>query len=53
MSSERDMRQTDEILARARARIDPELTAEQRARLQKMQEARKRRLQDWLNIPSR
>lgn len=48
-----DLRQTDEILARAKARIDPELTPEQRSRLQKMQEARKRRLQEWLNIPVR
>ena len=47
-----DLHQTDEILARARTRIDPELTPEQRVRLQKMQEARKRRLQEWLNIPS-
>lgn len=47
-----DLRQTDEILARAKTRIDPELTPEQRVRLQKMQEARKRRLQEWLNIPS-
>ena len=46
-----DLRQTDEILARAQARIDPELTPEQRARLQKMRDARKRRLQEWLNIP--
>ena len=46
-----DLRQTDEILARARTRIEPELTPEQRVRLQKMQEARKRRLQEWLNIP--
>lgn len=47
-----DLRQTDEILARARTRIEPELTPEQRVRLQKMQEARKRRLQEWLNIPA-
>jgi hypothetical protein len=47
-----DLRQTDEILARARTRIEPELTPEQRIRLQKMQEARKRRLQEWLNIPA-
>ena len=47
-----DLRQTDEILARARTRIEPELTPEQRVRLQKMQEARKRRLQAWLNIPA-
>ncbi len=47
-----DLRQTDEILARARTRIEPELTLEQRVRLQKMQEARKRRLQEWLNIPA-
>lgn len=33
-----DLRQTDEILARAQARIDPELTPEQHARLQKMRE---------------
>ena len=49
---ESDLRQTDEILARAQARIDPELTPEQRARLQKMRDARKRRLQEWLNIPA-
>jgi hypothetical protein len=48
-----DVRQTDEILTRAQARIDPELTAEQRQRLQKMREARKRRLQEWLNIPEK
>lgn len=48
-----DVRQTGEILARAQARIDPELTAEQRQRLQKMREARKRRLQEWLNIPEK
>jgi hypothetical protein len=47
-----DLRQTDEILARAQTRIDPELTPEQRVRLQKMREARKRRLREWLNIPS-
>jgi hypothetical protein len=47
-----DLRQTDDILSRAQARIDPELTPEQRARLQKMREARKRRLQEWLNIPA-
>ena len=47
-----DLRLTDEILARARTRIEPELTPEQRVRLQKMQEARKRRLQEWLNIPA-
>ena len=47
-----DLHQTDEILARAKARLDPELTPEQRVRLQKMQEARKRRLQEWLNIPA-
>jgi hypothetical protein len=47
-----DLRQTDEILARSRTRIEPELTPEQRVRLQKMQEARKRRLQEWLNIPA-
>jgi Spy/CpxP family protein refolding chaperone len=47
-----DLRQTDEILARAQARIDPELTPEQRARLQKMRDARKRRLHEWLNIPA-
>lgn len=47
-----DLRQTDEILARAQARIDPELTPEQRARLQKMRDARKRRLQEWFNIPT-
>jgi Spy/CpxP family protein refolding chaperone len=46
-----DLRQTDEILARAQTRIDPELTADQRQRLQKMRDARKRRLQEWLNIP--
>jgi hypothetical protein len=45
-----DLRQTDEIMARAQARIDPELTADQRKRLQKMRDARKRRLQEWLNI---
>ncbi len=47
-----DLRQTDKILARARTRIEPELTPEQRVRLQKMQDARKRRLQEWLNIPA-
>jgi Spy/CpxP family protein refolding chaperone len=47
-----DLRQTDEILARAQARIDPELTPEQRVRLQKMRDARMRRLQEWLNIPT-
>jgi hypothetical protein len=47
-----DLRQTDEIFARAQTRIDPELTAEQRARLQKMRAARQRRLQEWLNIPA-
>jgi vacuolar-type H+-ATPase subunit E/Vma4 len=47
-----DLRQTDEILARARTRIEPELTPEQRVRFQKIQEARKRRLQEWLNIPA-
>ena len=47
-----DLRQTDEILARAQARIDPELAPEQRARLQKMRDARRRRLQEWLNIPA-
>lgn len=48
-----DLRQTDEIMARAQARIDPELTADQRQRLQKMRAARKRRLQEWLNIPEK
>ena len=47
-----DLRQVDEILARAQARIDPELTPEQRARLQKMRDARKQRLQEWFNIPA-
>jgi hypothetical protein len=47
-----DLRQTDEILARAQARIDPELTPEQHARLQKMRDARKRRRHEWLNIPA-
>lgn len=49
---ETDLRSTDEILGRAQARIDPELTPAQRARLQKMRDARKRRLQEWLNIPA-
>jgi hypothetical protein len=48
-----DLRQTDEIMARAQARIDPELTADQRLRLLKMRDARKRRLQEWLNIPEK
>lgn len=39
-----------DLLARAQARIDPELTPEQSARLQKMRAARKRRLQEWLNV---
>lgn len=47
-----DLRQTDEILARAQARIDPELTPEQSGRLQQMRDARKRRLQKRLNIPA-
>lgn len=47
-----DLRQTDEIFARAQTRIDPELTPDQRIRLQKMRAARQRRLQEWLNIPA-
>lgn len=50
---ENDLRATDEILGRAQARIDPELTPLQRTRLQKMRDARKRRLQEWLNIPDK
>ncbi|MDP9004965.1 MAG: hypothetical protein M3N12_09285 [Verrucomicrobiota bacterium] len=46
-----DLRQNDEIFSRAQARIDPELTPDQRERLKKMRDARKRRLQEWLNIP--
>jgi hypothetical protein len=46
-----DLRQSDEIFSRAQARIDPELTPDQRERLKKMRDARKRRLQEWLNIP--
>jgi hypothetical protein len=48
-----DLHQTDEILARAQTRIDPELSPDQRQRLQKMRDARKRRLQEWLNIPEK
>jgi len=46
-----DLRQSDEIFARAQARIDPELTADQRERLKGMRDARKRRLHEWLNLP--
>ncbi len=46
-----DLRQNDEIFSRAQARIDPELTPDQRERLKKMRDARKWRLQEWLNIP--
>lgn len=48
-----DLQETEKILSRAQQRIEPELDAKQRIRLQKMREARKRRLQDWLNIPER
>ena len=46
-----DLRETDGILTRAQDRIDPILNADQRARLRRMREERKRRLQEWFNLP--
>jgi predicted HNH restriction endonuclease len=48
-----DLRETDDILARAQERIEPELTERQRRKFQRMREERRRRLRDWLNIDTR
>ena len=46
-----DLRETDGILSRAKDRIDPILTPDQRPQLQQIVEERQRRVRQWLNVP--
>jgi len=46
-----DSREADGILSRAQERMNPQLTPDQRAQLQRMREEHKRRLEEWLNLP--